>query len=161
MNENKLLGGIVSLLPSDWMQEHHRASHRQPDKRSGKYEAGRRWIVPPRQATVPSRVLVTNYLQTACTCKHMRERNLAVVRGAGSVWGCQRVGFVAKARVQGVCLSHQTATFIDSVRSHTHTYTRKLTPIFTTRTGTHNTSLTILLAPNRFSHFTLWRQRKH
>ena len=47
--------------------------------------------------------------------------------------------------------------------THTHTHTRRhtLTPIFTTRTGTHNTPLTILLAPNRFSHFTLQRQGKH
>jgi len=72
------------------------------------------------------------------------------------LYGCQWCGLIRKARGR-VLSTHRTATFIDSIYTHTytHTHTHKLTPIFTTRTGTHNNPLTILLAPNRFSHFTL------
>lgn len=68
------------------------------------------------------------------------------------IWlsGFQWLGLIRKATGR-VLSTHQTATFIDSIYTHTH----ELTTIFTRRTGAHNNPLTILLAPNRFSHFTL------
>lgn len=84
------------------------------------------------------------------TEKHAHTSNIVILLS-----GFQWCGLIRKARGR-VLSTHHTATFIDSIYTQIHTqHTHELTPIFTTRTGTHNTPLTIPLAPNRFSHFTL------